>query len=144
MLSPNLLLKHFITKKTIVVARTSNTTANSLKFLSTNTAMNNPKQIFATADLCDEHISSPQRLSIAEPCLFESYGKVTCFHGQIETIRCFESNPLVKETLGESGNDRVLVVDGGGSKRCAILGTEYFLLLCTTFQYFVLLVIKYP
>ena len=86
-----------------------------------------PSASFATADICDIHIKSPQRLCIAEPCIFQSYGKKTCFHGQIETIRCFESNPLVKETVGSSGrnNDgkgKVLVVDGGGSKRCAILG----------------------
>ena len=78
-----------------------------------------------TADLCDVHVSSPQRLSIAEPCLFQSYGKIKSFHGKIETVRCFESNPLVRETLGEPGKNRILVVDGGGSKRCAILGMYF-------------------
>lgn len=79
---------------------------------------------FATADICDVHIQSPQRLHIAEPCTFTSFGKKTSFYGQIETIRCFESNPLVRETVSEKdgGHGKVLVVDGGGSKRCAILG----------------------
>ncbi len=85
----------------------------------------NNKKSPATADLCDEHISSPQRLCIAEPCIFQSYGQISSFHGQIETIRCFESNPLVRETVSETGQNRVLVVDGGGSKRCAILGKEH-------------------
>jgi regulator of RNase E activity RraA len=82
--------------------------------------------LVATADLCDEHMSSPQRLQVAEPCTFTSFGKKTNFGGPIETIRCFESNPLVRETLGEAGENRVLVVDGGGSKRCAILGRICF------------------
>lgn len=77
---------------------------------------------FATADICDLHIPIPKRLSIVEPCTFHSYGRKTSFCGPIETIRCFESNPLVRETLSTKGNGRVLVVDGGGSKRCAILG----------------------
>ena len=76
----------------------------------------------ATADLCDDHIKSPQRLQIVESNLFKSFGKKKAFHGIIETVSCFESNPLVRETLSSEGHGRVLVVDGGGSKRCAILG----------------------
>jgi len=37
-------------------------------------------------------------------------------------VKCFENNPHVRAALGEQGNGRVLVVDGGGSKRCALLG----------------------
>jgi len=37
-------------------------------------------------------------------------------------VRCFENNPLVRASLEEKGNGRVLIVDGGGSKRCALLG----------------------
>jgi regulator of ribonuclease activity A len=37
-------------------------------------------------------------------------------------VRCFEANPLVRACLEEPGAGRVLVVDGGGSKRCALLG----------------------
>ena len=76
----------------------------------------------ATADLCDKYVASPCRLFVVEPGLFQDYGGKTSFSGQIETIRCFESNPLVRKTLAEPGNARVLVVDGGGSARCAILG----------------------
>lgn len=76
------------------------------------------------ADLCDEHIASPQRLQVVTPNLFSSYGKLPSFHGQIETVRCFESNPMVRTTLSSPGNNRVLVVDGGGSTRVAILGDQ--------------------
>ncbi|KAL9189126.1 hypothetical protein ACHAXT_011616 [Thalassiosira profunda] len=76
------------------------------------------------ADLCDDHVHSPQRLSVVEPCLFSSYGKKPRFHGKIETVRCFESNPVVRTVLSSPGENRVLVVDGGGSKRVAILGDQ--------------------
>jgi len=82
------------------------------------------KTNFATADLCDAHISSPERLQAAEAGTLFDFGGIKSFHGQIETVRCFESNPLVRKTLGEPGHNRVLVVDGGGSKRVAILGDQ--------------------
>ncbi len=44
------------------------------------------------------------------------------FSGPVATIRCFENNPLVRAALEEQGGGRVLVVDGGASKRCALLG----------------------
>jgi regulator of ribonuclease activity A len=75
-----------------------------------------------TADLCDAHISGPSPLSVCEPGLFYDYGGVKAFHGMIQTVRCFENNMWVRETLSTPGNGRVLVVDGGGSKRCALLG----------------------
>lgn len=71
-----------------------------------------------TADLCDDHADKVQ---IAEP-IFRDYGGVLAFHGPIETIRTFEDNSLVRERVGEPGEGRVLVVDGGGSRRCALLG----------------------
>lgn len=48
-------------------------------------------------------------------------GKIR-FSGQVSTVKCFENNPLVRKALEEDGHGRVLVVDGGGSKRCALLG----------------------
>lgn len=44
------------------------------------------------------------------------------FSGRIATVRCFENNPLVRKALEEEGQGRILVVDGGGSHRCALLG----------------------
>ena len=50
------------------------------------------------------------------------FGGVKRFSGPAVTIQCFENNPLVRQALGEPGEGRVLVVDGGGSTRCALLG----------------------
>ena len=44
------------------------------------------------------------------------------FSGQVATVKCFENNPLVRKAFEEAGKGRVLVVDGGGSMRCALLG----------------------
>lgn len=69
-----------------------------------------------TADVLDEHPD-------AQVCLlqFRSFG-ARSFSGPIATVRCFEDNVVLKATVSESGNGRVLVVDGGGSLRCALLG----------------------
>ena len=73
---------------------------------------------FKTADLCDAHSDA---LQIAEPG-FRDYGGHPRFHGQIVTLKLFEDNSLVRDTLALSGHGKVLVVDGGGSRRCALLG----------------------
>lgn len=73
---------------------------------------------FKTADLCDEFSDS---LQICESG-FSSYGGRPRFFGQISTIKCFEDNSLVREAVAEPGENRVLVVDAGGSRRCAMLG----------------------
>ena len=73
---------------------------------------------FKTADLCDEHEAKVQ---ICEPG-FSSFGGRARFSGQISTIKCFEDNSLVREAVAEAGDGRVLVVDAGGSLRCAMLG----------------------
>ena len=74
--------------------------------------------MFKTADLCDEHSDS---LKIAQP-LFNDYGQKISFGGEISTVKCFEDNSLVRSQLEQPGNGRVLVVDGGGSTRCAMVG----------------------
>lgn len=71
-----------------------------------------------TADLCDEFSAE---LQICEP-LFLSFGGRPRFFGEVSTIRCFEDNSLVRAAVGEPGQGRVLVIDGGGSLRCALLG----------------------
>ncbi len=74
--------------------------------------------MFKTADLCDEHSDS---LSVAAP-MFRDFGRNISFGGPITTVKCFEDNSLVREQLEKPGNGRVLVVDGGGSMRCAMVG----------------------
>jgi regulator of ribonuclease activity A len=73
---------------------------------------------FTTADLCD---AFPGLVQVAQP-LFREYGGVAKFAGPIETLRVHEDNSLVRETLETPGRGRVLVVDGGGSLRCALVG----------------------
>ena len=71
----------------------------------------------STADLLDEHGDA------ALVCLvqFRSYGAAS-FSGAIATVQCDEDNVLVREQASAAGDGRVLVVDGGGSMRCALLG----------------------
>jgi regulator of ribonuclease activity A len=73
---------------------------------------------FTVPDLCDDFLPE---LQVLEP-LFSSYGGRQKFFGEIVTIKCFEDNSLVKETLRTAGHGKVLVVDGGASQRCALLG----------------------
>ncbi len=71
-----------------------------------------------TADLYDAHGDA---LQVASP-LLRDYGGRRAFHGPVATLKVHEDNSLVREALGEPGAGRVLVVDGGGSLRCALLG----------------------
>jgi len=73
---------------------------------------------FATADLYDEHEES---LQIATP-MFNDYGGKKKFSGPASTVKVFEDNSLVRAVLEEPGEGKVLVVDGGASLRCALLG----------------------
>jgi regulator of ribonuclease activity A len=73
---------------------------------------------FTTADLCD---AFPGLVQVAQP-LFREYGGLEKFAGPIETLRVHEDNTLVREMLETPGRGRVLVVDGGGSLQCALVG----------------------
>jgi regulator of ribonuclease activity A len=73
---------------------------------------------YKTADLCDTH---EQDLHVLEP-LFRSFGRLASFDGPIATVKCHEDNSKVREALSEPGDGRILVVDGGGSMRRALLG----------------------
>lgn len=72
----------------------------------------------ATADLCDRFSES---VEVCEP-MFASYGSVKSFSGLISTVKVYEDNVLVSEALENLAPGSVLIVDGGGSKRCALLG----------------------
>lgn len=73
---------------------------------------------FTTPDLYDQWGES---LQISEPGL-QHYGGKDTFYGQIATVKCFEDNSKVGECVRSPGHGRVLVVDGGGSPRRALLG----------------------
>jgi regulator of ribonuclease activity A len=72
----------------------------------------------ATADLYDLHGES---LRIAAP-IFRDYGGRTDFEGPVAIVKVFEDNSLVRASLEQPGAGRVLIVDGGGSMRCALVG----------------------
>ncbi|HEU0196518.1 MAG TPA: ribonuclease E activity regulator RraA [Nevskiaceae bacterium] len=71
----------------------------------------------ATTDLCDAH----PEVQVCEP-IFADYGGTLAFHGPIVTLKLFEDNAQVRKTLETAGGGRVLVIDGGGSLRCALVG----------------------
>ena len=75
----------------------------------------------STADICDEF--SDQQIQIAEP-IFQSFGTKRQFCGPIATCKAQEDNSFVRTALAEPGEGRVLVVDGGGSTRFALVGEE--------------------
>ena len=78
---------------------------------------------FATADLCDAHEDQLAigTLRVLDP-VFHLFSRTECFSGEAVTLKVFEDNALVRATLEEPGAGRVLVVDGGGSLRCALVG----------------------
>ena len=83
---------------------------------------------FKTPDLCDRHEAEPGRsLRVVAP-MFQRYGGRVAFSGQIVTLKLFEDNSLVREVLGQPGQGKVLVVDGGGSLRCALVGDQLAIL----------------
>ncbi|MDR0771135.1 MAG: ribonuclease E activity regulator RraA [Burkholderiales bacterium] len=77
-----------------------------------------------TTDLCDQFENATEvSLQVVEP-MFQCFGKKQAFSGKIMTLKIFEDNSLVREALSENGEGQVLVVDGGGSLRCALLGDQ--------------------
>ncbi|RKQ57088.1 regulator of ribonuclease activity A [Vogesella indigofera] len=75
---------------------------------------------FLTTDLYD---ANEGRVAVVEP-MFRAYGGRARFAGQVVTLKVYEDNTRVREVLAEPGQGRILVVDGGGSKRCALLGDQ--------------------
>lgn len=73
-----------------------------------------------TTDLCDAH---EDKVRVVEP-MFSSFGGKAAFHGRIATLKLFEDNSLVRKTFESSGDGRVLVIDGGGSLRRALVGDQ--------------------
>lgn len=79
---------------------------------------------FVTCDLLDDN--EDKDLQVVSPSIdgkfFRSFGARKTFGGQVVTVKCFEDNSRVKELLATDGNGKVLVVDGGASMRCALMG----------------------
>jgi len=77
---------------------------------------------FSTCDLCDEHKSASDGAFRVLPPVFRDFGGVARFAGPVVTVKCFEDNSLVKAAVESPGEGRVLVVDGAGSLRRALVG----------------------
>ena len=75
---------------------------------------------FFTTELCDAH---EDVVRVVEP-MFASFGGKTAFHGRIATLRVFEDNSFVRKAIESEGHGRVLVIDGGGSIRRALVGDQ--------------------
>ncbi len=77
---------------------------------------------FATCDLCDAHKHDDSGAFRVLPPVFREFGAKPRFAGPVLTVKCFEDNTPVKRALEGPGQGRVLVVDGGGSLRRALVG----------------------
>jgi regulator of ribonuclease activity A len=77
---------------------------------------------FATCDLCDDHKNDTDGAFRVLPPLFRDFGKRIKFSGPVSTVKCFEDNSFVKAAVDSPGEGRVLLVDGGGSLRRALVG----------------------
>ena len=75
---------------------------------------------YDTSELCDIY---QEDVNVVEP-LFSNFGGRSSFGGQIITVKCFEDNGLLYDLLEQNGRGRVLVVDGGGSVRRALIDAE--------------------
>ncbi|MDU8923654.1 ribonuclease E activity regulator RraA [Pasteurellaceae bacterium LIM206] len=73
-----------------------------------------------TSELCDIYLD---QVDVVEP-IFSSFGGVNEFYGKVTTVKCFEQNGLIGEILEENGEGRVLLVDGGGAVRRALIDAD--------------------
>lgn len=85
--------------------------------MSTVTAVNTAT--FSTPDLAD---AAPEARALLLP--WRDFGAVHCFAGRAVTVKCFEDNSLIKDLVQQPGLGRVIVVDGGESRRRALLGDQ--------------------
>lgn len=54
--------------------------------------------------------------------IFRNFGGRTQFSGPIATVSCLDDNVLYEQALGDVAPGTVVVVDGGGSLDCALMG----------------------
>ncbi|XID74116.1 ribonuclease E activity regulator RraA [Alkanindiges sp. WGS2144] len=79
-------------------------------------------QPFVTCDLLDDHPQTQVMSPSIDGKSFKNFGGRKAFGGEVVTVKCFEDNSRVKELLATEGQGKVLVVDGGASMRCALMG----------------------
>lgn len=79
---------------------------------------------YNTSALCDIYLD---QVDVVEP-MFSNFGGCNSFAGQLTTVKCFEDNGLIREILEQEGVGRVLLIDGGGSLRKALIDADLALL----------------
>ncbi|EXI76773.1 MAG: putative regulator of ribonuclease activity [Candidatus Accumulibacter sp. SK-11] len=98
-------------------------------FLRSDRAREGSIMSIRTPDLLDKHEARTLDGSVRVVApIFQRYGGRSAFCGQIVTLKLFEDNSLVREVLAEAGRGKVLVIDGGGSLRCALVGDQLAIL----------------
>jgi len=75
---------------------------------------------YNTSLLCDIYAET---IDVVEP-LLTNFGGRSSFAGEVVTIKCFESVGLIYKTLENNGAGKVLLVDGGGSLRRALINAN--------------------
>ncbi|WP_100754153.1 ribonuclease E activity regulator RraA [Vibrio salilacus] len=75
---------------------------------------------YNTSALCDIYM---EQVDVVEP-MFSNFGGCASFAGQVTTVKCFEDNGLIRQLLEQDGLGRVLLIDGGGSLRRALVDAE--------------------
>ncbi len=83
-------------------------------------SLEDEKMDYSTSDLCD-HFADV--VDVLEP-MFINFGGRSSFSGRVKTVKCFENNELIRDILSTDGTDSVLLVDGGGSTRRALIDIE--------------------
>lgn len=81
---------------------------------------------YNTSELCDTYADL---IDVVDP-LFSNYGGRTSFGGSVVTVKCFESNGIIRQVLDDDGEGKVLVIDGGGSTRRALIDASIAELAC--------------
>lgn len=72
---------------------------------------------YNTSELCDTYADM---IDVVEP-MFTNFGGASSFGGQLVTIKCFEDNGLIQDAVQQPGRGKVLLIDGGGSLRRALI-----------------------
>lgn len=75
---------------------------------------------YDTSELCDIY---REDVNVVEP-LFSNFGGRSSFGGQIITVKCFEDNGLLYDLLEQNGRGHILLIDGGGSVRRALIDAD--------------------
>lgn len=72
---------------------------------------------YNTSELCDLFADN---VDVVDP-MFISFGGRPSYGGEVSTVKCFEDKGLIDKVLSQPGKGKVLLIDGGGSMRRALI-----------------------